>query len=264
MTFAYAIEVAQYDQNHPLDYRSGSGLLHLFGGSDDAPARIAVDAAGNAYVTGYAIRPTSRPPPAHPDLSGGSRRLRCEAESTGTALVYSTYLGGAAATRLWHRGGRGRQRLCHGLHHPPTSRPPALPANFRRRVDAFVTKLNATGTALVYSTYLGGTGDDPAMASRWTPPATPMSRATPFDRLPDRQPLADHLAAASRRLCDQAERGRPALVYSTYLGGTGDEVGYGIAVDGSGNAYVTGTPVRPTSRPPARCRPTSAAIGVRS
>ena len=96
---------------------------------------------------------------------------------TGTALVYSTYLGGSE-----HDDGYGiavdtaGNAYVTGGTHRPTSRPRPTPSRATfggGNHDAFVTKLNPAGSALVYSTYLGGTSDDGGSASPWTPPATP-------------------------------------------------------------------------------------------
>ena len=75
-------------------------------------------------------------------------------------LSYSTYLGGSGDDiGHGHRRGRGRQRLRDGLHRfdqLPDRQPPAGDRRWRQHQDAFVAKLNAAGSALVYSTYLGG------------------------------------------------------------------------------------------------------------
>ena len=106
-----------------------------------------------------------------------------------------------------------------------------------------MTKLNPTGTALVYSTYLGGTGVGRRPRHR---------RGYRRQRLRDGIHYFHRLPDHGRRLSDDLWR-RPAdafvtklnptgtaLVYSTYLGGTDSDIGYGIAVDTDGNAYVTG------------------------
>jgi hypothetical protein len=79
--------------------------------------------------------------------------------ATGTALVYSTYIGGSGyEVGQWHSGGWERQRLCDGIHlvHQLPCYTGGFPDDEWRQGDVFVTKLNATGTALVYSTYIGG------------------------------------------------------------------------------------------------------------
>ena len=118
--------------------------------------------------------------------------------------------------------------------------------------DAFVMKLNASGTALLYSTYLGGADDDASNAiavdaagnvtiAGWT-----ASLSFPTT------------AGAIRRTCSVGSSGNcldafvaklnptgSALVYSTYLGGTGDDEARGLAVDSAGNAYITGKTASP-------------------
>ena len=90
--------------------------------------------------------------------------------AAGTALVYSTYLGKARQYWLWHRRGRRRRRLCHG-HARIRSLSRPLPVPSKRHAGAFVAKLNSSGTALVYSTYLGVAPLVRGVASPWTAPA---------------------------------------------------------------------------------------------
>ncbi len=102
---------------------AGTALLYagyIGGAGDDEGYGIAVDGAGNAYVTGYtdsdqATFPVTRR--AGPDLQRQRRRLRGEGQR-GPAPPCSTPATSAARRRcgLRHRGGRRRQRLCHGLH----------------------------------------------------------------------------------------------------------------------------------------------------
>ena len=99
----------------------------------------------------------------------------------GSALVYSTYLGGSWSRCCpRHCGGLGGQCLCGGVYilsrlpHPESIAAGAQGPEDGE--DAFVTKLNPTGSALVYSTYLGGSEWDFATAAalRWTRPGMPM------------------------------------------------------------------------------------------
>ena len=127
--------------------------------------------------------------------------------------------------------------------------------------DAFVAKLNPAGSALVYSTYLGGSGDDRDLGSRWTPREMLTSRVTPIRPTsppPARSKLS--IGGGDDAFVAKLNPAGSALVYSTYLGGSGGDGGNGIAVDSAGNAYVTGDTHRPTSPLPARCRLSWAAL----
>ena len=116
-----------YDRREPLiidpvliysTYLGGNGNSS-FGG--DEGSGIAVDAAGNAYVTGYTSSPdfptVNALQPALGDLNG-SNAFVAKLSADGSALVYSTYLGGSGGDDgAWHRRGRGRQCLCDGVYH---------------------------------------------------------------------------------------------------------------------------------------------------
>ena len=241
--------------------RHGLGLLHLPRRQRRRLRRSAsrVDASGNAYVTGRTS--LDQLPDGRDALPGDQRRrhgrLRGQAEPGGpgaASLVYSTYLGGSADDAgQRHRRGRDRQRLRHGRTvstNFPMGPPPRSSANAGRRYDAFVTKLNAAGSALVYSTYLGGSGDDRGSASPWTAPATPTSPADPLDELPDhRRRLRTgcgsdgNCNSALRRLRGEAEPGRRRRRVARLLDLSRrqpDDEAQGIAVDSAGRAHVTG------------------------
>ena len=106
--------------------------------------------------------------------------------------------------------------------------------------DAFVTKLNASGSALVYSTYLGGGDYDYAHAiavdSSGSAYVTGATYSTDFPTETPFQELGGNYDAFVTKLNASGSE----LVYSTYLGGSSGEHAYGIAVDSSGSAYVTG------------------------
>ena len=113
----------------------------------------------------------------------------------------------------------------------------------------FVTKLNAAGTAVVYSTYLGGSGLDTGYAiavdstgsayvtGETDSPTVAGPGNIPFPRVGAFQA---HTPGGGDAFVTKINPAGNALVYSTYLGGSGTERGYGIAVDSSFNAYVTG------------------------
>jgi uncharacterized protein (TIGR03437 family) len=226
---------------------AGSALVYstyLGGSGDDSGHGIAVDSSGSAYVTGYTT--SSNFPTANalqPSYGGG----KCDAfvtklNAAGSALVYSTYLGGGYSDEAFGiavdpSGNAYVTGLTDSSNFPTAN---ALQASLRGYGDAFVGKLNAAGSALVYSTYLGGSGDDGgygiAVDSSGNAYVTGYTWSGNF-------PTANALQASnggSDAFVTRLNAAGSALVYSTYLGGSGEDGGYGIAVDSSGNAYVTG------------------------
>src|SRR5207245_1191555 len=174
---------------------------------------------------------------------------------TGAALVYSTYLGGTnsdvrlgiAVDSLGQAYVTGRTS---SANFPTTAGAfqPSFPGGF---FAAFVTKLNPTGAALVYSTYLGGTGGEQgfsiAVDAAGNAYVTGNTFSTNFPTTAGAfQPRfggGDNDAFVTK--LNTLASGSASLVYSTYLGGTSDENGFGIAVDATGNAYVTGITFSP-------------------
>ena len=163
----------------------------------------------------------------------------------GSALVYSTYLGGSGSDDgPWHRRGLGRQRLRDRLHRfdQLPDRQPLPDQSLGGGTDAFVAKLNPAGSALVYSTYLGGSsldyGNGIAVDAAGDAYVTGVTTSTNF---PTANPFqATNPGGVQDAFVTKLNPAGSALVYSTYLGGTGDEIGNGIAVDSAGDAYVTG------------------------
>jgi hypothetical protein len=104
-----------------------------------------------------------------------------------------------------------------------------------------VTKINASGSALVYSTYLGGTtsdgGNGIAVDASGNAYVTGFTSSVDFPLMNPVQPAKGALGDAFLAKLNPAGS---ALVYSTYLGGNGDDVGSGVAVDSAGHAYVIG------------------------
>ena len=108
-------------------------------------------------------------------------------------------------------------------------------------LDAFVFELNSNGTALVYSTYLGGSNDDVAVGialdSSDNAYIVGSTGSSPFPTL---NPIQPNLNGASNGFVTKLNFSGSALVYSTYLGGN-DDFAAAVALDSSGNAYVTGS-----------------------
>jgi hypothetical protein len=233
---------------------AGTALVYstyLGGKLPDAACGIAVDAAGNAYLTGYtesANFPTASPLQA--SKAGGSEdAFVSKLNAAGNGLVYSTYLGGSGDTGEFGWAiavdPSGNAYVTGTTTSPnfPTVNPlqPTLNGALNGG-DAFVSKLNAAGTALVYSTYLGGSGGEQGFGIAVDSAG---SAYVAGDTLSTDFPTANPLQAAKGGGYDDAfvSKLNPAgnaLVYSTYLGGSGSEFANGVALDSAGDAYLTG------------------------
>jgi len=230
---------------------AGSALsysTYLGGSGFDQGNGIAVDSAGSAYVTGDTDStdfPTT--PGAFQTTNGGFEgAFVTKLNAAGSALSYSTYLGGSSVD-----GGRGIAVDSAGSAYVtgltgstdfPTA-PGAFQTTYDGNEDVFVAKLNATGSALSYSTYLGGSGNDGgseiAVDSAGNAYVTGLTDSTDF-------PTAAGAFQTTNGGSDfdafvvKLNAAGSALSYSTYLGGSDDDLGQGIAVDSAGSAYVTG------------------------
>jgi uncharacterized protein (TIGR03437 family) len=256
-------------------------VTYVGGSQDDVGSAIAVDASGNAYVTGYTDS-TNFPTIAGSfrtvfQGSGGNKwygpvgdAFVFKLNPAGSALVYSTYLGGSFDDRGTaiavdsagnayvggdtisvnfpvshayqpnYKGGGGSPAFCCGD-----------PSPFLTFGDGFITKLNPAGTALVYSTYFGGSLDDTvtslAVDSSGDVYFGGSTLSTDFPILsayqtkfggaanPNSQPV---ITVGDGYVAKLSPSG--SLVYSTYLGGSSDDAVMGLAIDGSGAVYVAG------------------------
>jgi hypothetical protein len=225
----------------------GSALVYstyLGGSNDDWGQGIAVDSSGNAYVTGYTYSPNfPTASPLQAVFGGVGDAFVAKLNPAGSALVYSTYLGGSNVDEGYgiavdSSGNAYITGETESINFPTAS---PLQAVFGGVQDAFVAKLNPAGSALVYSTYLGGGGYDAgygiAVDSAGNAYVVGYTTSTNF---PTASPLQPVNGGGADAFVAKLNPSGSALVYSTYLGGSGGEFGLGIAVDSSGNAYVTG------------------------
>jgi hypothetical protein len=107
--------------------------------------------------------------------------------------------------------------------------------------DAFVTEFNPTGSALIYSTYLGGSGTDNA----WGIAVSKTGRAyvtgnTDSSNFPTLNAIQKTNGGGTDAFVTEINPNGAGFVYSTYLGGSGDDFGKGITVNSKGSAFVTG------------------------
>jgi hypothetical protein len=226
-------------------YIGGDGEEYAFG--------IAVDSSGNAYITGEADADSFPVTVGSFDTSynGADDAFVAKVKSDGTDLVYSTYLGGSKYDSGYgiavdssgnaYVTGEADSSDTDTIPFPVTTGPDST---YNGGVnDAFVAKVNADGSDLDYSGYIGGSANE-------------YGYGVAVDSS-DRAYVAGHTSSTEATF---PETGGPdlifngggdgfvakvnaagtALTYAGYLGGIGDESAYAIAVDSSGHAYVTG------------------------
>jgi Beta-propeller repeat len=242
--------VAAHDASQPLVIDPVLVYSTYLGGSgEDRSPAIAVDADGNAYVTGMTFSPDFPTTAGAFQTSFGDGSFHAfvtKLNPTGSALVYSTYLGGSGAEAGYGiavdpAGNAFVTGNTNSSNFPTTTTAAQTTYGGGLCCDAFVTQLDAAGSALVYSTYLGGSGDDEGNAIAVDPAGnayvTGLTSSTDFPTTAGafQTTLAGGFDAFVTKL---NPAGSVSLVYSTYLGSGG---GSGIAADASGNAYVTGS-----------------------
>jgi hypothetical protein len=244
-------KLAKYDTSRPLVIDPTLVYSTYLGGSDrDIGQGIAVDSLGNAYITGETHSPDfPATPGAFSTTFSGS--FVTKLNPTGTALVYSTFLGHGSAINI-AADSLGNAYVT-GLAFPgfPTTGNAFQPSGSSVGC-AFVTVLNAAGSGLVYSTFLGTdheTGNGIAVDSASNAYVTGVAGANFPTTANAFQPSYAGLNDAFLVKLNPSASGAASLVYSTYLGGTdssaccrgeGSDVGLAVAVDTAGNAYITG------------------------
>lgn len=253
---------------------SGSRLLAFtyFGGNGfDAPTGIAVDRAGNSYLTGFTNSTVSFPVTAdayQPKLSTDSTNFRKDRRDAFllkfnpdmSSLLYGTYLGGpmddlGLALALDAEGSIYITGSTNSANFPVTTG--AFQTTYKGAGggtvlpggDAFVTKLSPDGKSLIYSTYLGGAGNDrilgialDAQNNAWLTGST-LSADFPLSN-DAAQRAYGGVGVKGLRLGDafvsQLSANGRSLLYSTFIGGAGDDIGMGVAIAPGGGVLVTG------------------------
>ncbi len=298
-----SFRIASYDASKALVIDPALSYSTYLGGTQvDFAFRIAVDSSGSAYVTGV-TNSTNFPTTAgayKTGLAPGTGMCSSSFGSlvrtmvftcpdafvtklnpAGSAKLYSTYLGGSSGDAgvgiaVDGSGDAYVTGFTSSSDFPTT--PGAYKTTRPGRGDAFVTKLDPTGSSLVYSTYLGGSQDDIGLgvavdgsgnafvtggtSSIDFPTSSGAFQASNGGPATCATGFLDH---GRGTLCFDAfvtklDSAGANLVYSTYLGGNADDAGTAIALDSSGNAYVTGVtsstnfPTRPN---PGAIQPTN-------
>ncbi len=246
----FGFEVSDgYDPAYPLTIDPGLEYSTYVGGvaPDDAYG-IQVDASGNAYVTGDTSS-TDFPVTGgafDTHYGGGSYdAFVLKLNATGSALVYATYLGGSGndigKAIVLDANGNAYVAVSTGSSDMPVTSGVLQPA-LRGQNNAYIAKLSANGKRLELGTYLGGTGYDDvqgiALDSGGNIYLAGSTGSVDFPTSPF--PFDSTYNGGNDAYVAKLNSTLSTLSYSTYLGGSGDDLASGLAVDSNGIAYITG------------------------
>src|SRR5579884_1676452 len=247
-------QVADYDPSRLLIIDPVLSYSTFFGGTSsaigfrDSPSGIAVDGSGAIYLAGSAGTTDFPVTPGAPQSSNHGKQnvFISKLNPAGTALIYSTYLGGSAydintGIAIDSSGNAYVIGYTYSTDFPTTPGALQTVAPSPTQPNNFAAKLNASGTALIYSTYLpdcgagaiavDNSGDAYIAGSVFSSPSCPTTAGVyqPFFGGGNSDAFVMKLNPAGS-----------IILYATYLGGSNDDEAAGIVVDATGNAYVTG------------------------
>jgi hypothetical protein len=226
---------------------SGAGFVYstrLGGAGQDGGSDIVVDAQGRAYIVGDTESPSFplAGTPAHPIGADKADAFVAELSASGSTLLFARLLGGSAADygagiALDGTGGLYLSGTTYSTDFPTLHAAQTVSGG---GFDAFVARLDASG-ALVFSTYLGGSGRD--YGGRMAADRHGNGYLIGYTDSPNFTTVHPLQAALSGPSDDFVTEVDPlgAILYSTYLGGRGNEMQGGIDVDSTGSIIVSGT-----------------------
>ncbi len=249
-----SFHIAHYDPHYPLvidpvlllrNYAS-----YLGGSGAEVGFDIALDSSGNAYVTG---RTTSTNFPTQGAFQGslsggsGSDAFVAKLSSDGASLIYGTYIGGTgfdeALSIAVNSSGQAHITGRTTSTDYPTQSPLQGALGGGAGEDAFVTKLSADGASLIFSTYLGGSGTEQGHGIAVdTVGSVYVTGQTDSTNFPVGAAFQAALAGGSGNdaFLSKITSAGLSFSFSTYLGGTGEDIGRGVALDSNQNIYLTG------------------------
>ena len=244
-------ELAGYDRSRPLVIDPTLVYGTYFGGSGMSVTAITTDTLGNVYIGGYASAGLPVMSPLQPGMLGDRDVWVAKFNPTGTVLLYSTYVGGS---RLEYLGTQSSLAVTASGELIATGATSSTDFPLVNAVQSqgsadplytlpFAFKLNPSGSAFVYSTYVGG-----------APPNGATARAVATDAAGDAYIAGEAYGGfATTPGAYQSSYGggwsdafvvkldpSGALLYSTLMGGAGQDSAVAIAVDSAGNAYIAG------------------------
>jgi PKD repeat protein len=248
--------VGAYQKSLPLIIDPVLDFSTYYGGnSDDAGEGIALDDQGNIYFTGSTLS-TNLPLPNAPifqeHLNGTWDAFVAKFSSDGQTLIYATYLGGNSTDKATgitviqntSLAAGGRATICGYTESSDFPLMNPYQATKYNKSDVFVTRLNADGDGLIWSTYLGGNETEEAYAiasaSGGAPVVVGFTSSGDFPHFGGTWTTANTLMGAPDAFMTRFDNnGNPTV--SAFLGGTGADYANGVALDALNRIYITGT-----------------------
>jgi hypothetical protein len=237
---------------------SGTGFTYATYFANVASEAIAVNSSGEAYIAGDVDDnlPTTagafqQTKPAFTPCDPGDKTCRNFADAfatkfnaSGSALVYSTYLGGnneddAYGMTIDANGNAYIVGQTFSNNYPTTAGAFQRTRHSGFNFSAFVTKLNSSGSALSYSTYLSGSGGSTAYSVAVNSAGHAFVTGQAGAGFPVKTPVSSFAGSQDVFVAKLWATGG-GLHWSTYMGGSGIDLGKAVRLDGAGNAYVTG------------------------
>lgn len=240
-------ETGPYDKNSPLVIDPLFTYSTFFGGSgSETGYSIAVDNSSNAYIAGETTSYSDFPvQAAYQDKMtySGVSAFVTKINASGDAVLYSTYLTGSTASTAYGIAvdSAGNAYI---IGETFASDFPLKNALQTKQATGFLTKLNATGNDLVYSTYLGSNQETLsaiAVDGSGNAVIAGSTNSTAFPVANALQPSKSSPEDQYDAIVTKINGAGTGYVFSTYLGGNGGDFARSVAVDSAGNVYVTGS-----------------------
>ncbi|HEV2763447.1 MAG TPA: SBBP repeat-containing protein, partial [Pyrinomonadaceae bacterium] len=242
-------ELGAYDSSRTLVIDPVLAYSSYLGAqSSDGIYGLAVDAEGYAYVTGNLFGSFPMTPGAYDTTNAGQDVFVAKIHPSGGQFVYATYISAVGGNNAGNdiavdsNGNAYITGKAAGAFFPATA---GAFDTTQNSLDAFLIKLNASGNALLYATYLGGTGSDEGHGVAVDAVGDVYVVGTTFsNNFPTKNGLQATFGGGRDIFAlklSTGGNGAADLLYSTYLGGAGDEEGASVAVDSNGHLYLTGS-----------------------
>lgn len=246
--------LSDYLPEHTLVIDPVMSFARFFGGSGEDEIKLTTDRHGNIFITGSSSTPdlpvsenSLDYPESMFEVEGNRLAFVGKFDPTGSQLIFLTYLGGSKISTAHgiHVDSEGNVYLAGRTEADDFPVRNALQTHFAGGTDdIFLSKLNPDGTSLIFSTYIGGSGYEFARAMALDSSGSIYLSGEVTSRdFPVMNPIISQFSSENDEQDIFVTKVSPdgaRIVYSTYLGGSKNDLGHDLKVDAEGNAYVTG------------------------